>query len=103
MEKLTAENFEKEIANGVVLVDFYATWCGPCKMLAPILEQAAEAIGNKAKLFKADVDEVEAIARKFGIMSVPTMIVFKNGQEVDKMVGLRMKKQIVDAIDNCVG
>ena len=99
MEKLTNETFEKEISNGVVLVDFFATWCGPCKMLTPIIEQATTEIGDKAKIFKADVDEVEAIARKLGIMSVPTMILFKNGQEVNKLVGLRTKTQIIEAIN----
>ena len=81
-----------------VLVDFFATWCGPCRMLAPTLEQI-EAEGNGSyEIVKVDVDESQELARKFGIMSVPTMIIFKDGQEMEKMVELRSKSMIVDTL-----
>ena len=96
---LTSENFEKEVKDGVVLIDFFATWCGPCKMLAPIIEQVKTQVSSKVKIFKMDVDEAGEIAQKLGIMSVPTMIIFKDGVEKERMIGLRQQHQIVDAIN----
>ncbi|MEG1499878.1 MAG: thioredoxin [Clostridia bacterium] len=83
-----------------VLVDFFATWCGPCKMLAPILESAAKELGDSCDIFKMDIDENMELAREYGIMSVPTMIVFKNGEIKEKLVGLRQKNQIVEMLKN---
>ena len=104
MEKLTNENFEEKVLgnNKVVLVDFFATWCGPCKMLTPILEQVSENADGKFEVFKVDVDECFEVAKQYGIMSVPTMIVFKNGEIADKMVGLRSKKDIEEAITKLI-
>lgn len=96
---LTSENFEKEIKNGVTLIDFFATWCGPCKMLSPIVENVSVQVADKAKVFKMDVDEAGEIAQKLGIMSVPTMIIFKDGVEKERLIGLRQQQQIVDAIN----
>ncbi|MEG1751556.1 MAG: thioredoxin [Clostridia bacterium] len=96
MEILSQENFEEKIKDGVVLVDFFATWCGPCKMLSPILEQASKE--TTAKIFKVDVDACYDIAKSFGIMSVPTMILFKDGKIFEKIIGLRQKQQILDLI-----
>ncbi len=86
---LTAENFKSTIQNAEkpVLVDFFADWCMPCKMFAPILEKVAEKIDDGAIIAKANIDEVEAIAMEYGVMSVPTVIVFKNGEEVRRNVG----------------
>ena len=89
MEVLNAKNFDKAIRSGVVVVDFFATWCGPCKMMGPILEEVEEDLKGKAKFYKVDVDESESIARKFGIMSIPTIMVFENGEEREKHIGLR--------------
>ena len=83
---------------GLVLVDFFATWCGPCKMLTPILEDVAKE--NLADIYKVDVDECFDLSKSLGIMSVPTMILYKDGEIVEKMVGLRQKKQIIDTIKN---
>ena len=96
---IKSDEFQKSIEKGVVLVDFFATWCGPCKMLAPILENAEKEIGDKAKIFKMDVDEAGDIAQSFGIMSVPTMIIFKDGKEVERLIGLRQQHQIIEAIN----
>ena len=96
---IKSDEFQKSIEKGVVLVDFFATWCGPCKMLAPILENAEKEIGDKAKIFKMDVDEAGDIAQSFGIMSVPTMIIFKDGKEAERLIGLRQQHQIIEAIN----
>lgn len=95
---IKSNEFENAIKEGVVLIDFFATWCGPCKMLAPILEKVQEEVKGQAKVFKLDVDEAGDIAQKFGIMSVPTMIIFKDGEEKQRLIGLRQQNQIVDAI-----
>ena len=89
------ENFESEVlsSKGVVLVDFWAAWCGPCKMIAPILDEVAEDMPN-VKITKVNVDEEQELAAKYGIRSIPTLIVFKNGEKVDQMVGVMPKAAI---------
>ena len=86
MEYINSENFDKEIENGKVLVDFYADWCGPCRMLGPILEEFSKTTDISVK--KINVDNNPDIARKYGVMSIPTLILFENGKEVKKTVGL---------------
>ncbi len=95
------ENFENDVLKNekVVLVDFFATWCGPCKMLSPVLDQVSEE-SDKAVIAKLDIDESLDIAKEYNVMSVPTMIIFKEGKEVDRLVGLRQKSQILEAINN---
>lgn len=90
---LTNDNFEIEIQDGVCVVDFFATWCGPCKMLAPVFEELSGEMEG-AKFFKVDVDQALDVARKFAITTVPTMIIFKDGQPVDKMIGFLPKEHI---------
>ena len=81
---LTEENFDRVLKdNAVVAVDFWATWCGPCKMLAPVIEELASDFDGKAVIGKVDVDENESLAMRFGIMSIPTVLIFKNGEMVD--------------------
>ena len=80
-----------------VLLDFYADWCGPCRMLAPTLEEISSE-RNNVKIVKVNVDEAEKVAQQFGIMSIPTLMVFKNGKEVSKKVGLCSKEEIMDMI-----
>lgn len=82
----------------VVLVDFFATWCGPCRMLSPILEEVSEEANGEYEIVKVDVDESYDLAKKFGIMSVPTMIIFQDGVEAEKIIGLRSKDDIVETI-----
>lgn len=82
----------------VVLVDFFATWCGPCRMLSPILEEVSEVANGEYEIVKVDVDESYDLAKKFGIMSVPTMIIFQDGVEAEKIIGLRSKDDIVETI-----
>ena len=98
MLKLDDENFEETIELGVTLVDFYADWCGPCRMLAPVLEQVAADLGAKARVCKLDIDKSHKIAGTHHVTSVPTMILFKNGKEVNRLVGLREAKEVIEFI-----
>lgn len=99
---LTDENFEKEVVNGkgLTLVDFWATWCPPCRMLGPIIEEVANEVGDKYKIVKVDVDQANETASKYGIMSVPTMVIFKEGKEIERLVGARPKEEIITILEN---
>ena len=98
-EILTVEEFNNEINSGVpVLVDFYANWCGPCKMQAPILHEFQEEVGEKVSVIKIDVDQNPSIARDFGILSIPTLLVFKDGELKEKKVGLSTKAQLSEML-----
>jgi thioredoxin 1 len=98
IKHLTDDNFEKEIGKGVTLVDFHANWCGPCRMLAPVLEEVAKEVKGKAAIGKVDIDSEQNVASKFQITSVPTMILFKNGKEVNRLIGLRNAEAVKDFI-----
>lgn len=93
------QSFTNEVeGQGTVLVDFWAPWCGPCKMIAPVLEDLDKEVGDKLKIAKVNVDDNPESASRFGVMSIPTLIVFKNGEPVDKIVGFQSK----DALKNVV-
>ena len=95
--QITSEDmFKEEVINSEkpVLVDFFATWCGPCRMLSPIVEQVAEENAEKVKVVKVDTDELTSVAQKYGIMIIPTLMLFKNGDAVDQKVGVRPKSEI---------
>lgn len=99
---ITDQNFDQEVlkANIPVLVDFYADWCGPCKMMAPIIEELIEEMKNEnIKIFKMNVDEQPQTAEKFGIMSIPTTMLFKDGQEKERLVGLQSKETLKEIIN----
>ncbi len=98
MKHFTDANFNDEVKSGVTLVDFHANWCGPCRMLAPVLEQVAKEIKGKASIGKVDIDAEQKTASRFQITSVPTMILFKDGKEVNRLVGLRNAEAIKDFI-----
>ena len=104
IEQVSEANFEQVIkSKPVVMIDFFANWCGPCKMLSPILEQIVTGGEVDVTIAKLDIDESLEIAKQFGVMSVPTMIIFKNGDEVERLVGLKQKSQIVELLKNYIG
>ena len=96
--KLSLENFEKEVLKSEkpVLVDFYADWCGPCNAMAPVIEELATELDWKAKVGKINVDENSDIAVEYNIMSIPTLIIFQNGKEEKRLVGLRDKEELLN-------
>ena len=98
--ELTEKNFDTEVTNSAspVLVDFWAEWCGPCKMLSPIVDELAKDLQGKLKVAKVNVDNEGNLAAKFNIMSIPTLLVFKNGQVVNQIVGAMPKAQLLAKI-----
>jgi thioredoxin 1 len=94
VKELTDDSFKKETEKGVVLVDFNAIWCGPCRMLSPIIEEIAKEMEGKVKVAKLDIDSHQKVAAEYQVTSVPTLILFKDGKEVNRMVGLRDKEEI---------
>lgn len=90
-------NFNELISNGKILVDFFATWCGPCKMLSLILEEISSDRSD-TKIIKVDVDECQSLAKQFGVMSIPTLILMENGQIKDKKIGFQSKEEIIEWI-----
>lgn len=93
---ITVANFEQTVSNSnvPVLVDFWATWCGPCKMLSPIVDEVAEETNGEFVVGKVNVDEEKELAKRFKVMSIPTLIVFKNGEEINRSVGYIEKDQV---------
>ncbi len=98
---ITGANFEKEVKNATcpVLIDFWATWCGPCRMLAPVIEELAEQYDGRVTVGKVDVDEEPALAAQFGVSSIPTVVLIKDGKTVETLVGYRPKAAFETAID----
>lgn len=95
---LTKDNFDSIISSGLVLVDFWATWCGPCRMQAPILEELDNELNGKVKICKLDVDDHPDIAKRFGVFSIPTMIIFRDGNQIDKCVGVHTAQQLMEKL-----
>ena len=101
VQVFTTENFDSEVLKSdiPVLVDFYADWCGPCKMMAPVVEKIDVEYGGKVKVGKINVDENPEIAGNYGVMTIPTIMVIKGGQVVEKTIGVQPKKALTNAID----
>lgn len=98
---LTQENFAQEVLQspGPVLVDFWAEWCGPCKMIAPLLDELADEYDGKVKIGKVNVDEQQSLAAEYGVRAIPTLLVFQNGQVADQIVGARSKRDFKASLD----
>ncbi len=98
--KITDSNFEVEIKESKLpaMVDFYADWCGPCKMMAPLVEQLAETYGEKCKIGKCNIDENPVLQKEFKVMSIPTFVFFKDGKAVDTLMGVVSKNELEDKI-----
>jgi thioredoxin 1 len=99
---ITDSDFPTTVKEGVTLVDFWAPWCGPCKMIAPVLDELAGELQGKAKIVKINVDDNPEVAGQFGIMSIPTLILFKNGEPVNKLVGGQPKPQLKAFIESAL-
>jgi len=97
--KFSEDNFNKEIASGVTLVDFYADWCGPCRMLSPVLESVAKHFEGRARVAKLDIDHAQRVSSTYQVTSVPTMILFKDGKEEGRIVGLKDAEAIGEFIE----
>lgn len=98
VRELTDQNFEQETNSGLTLVDFWATWCGPCRMQSPVIDELNEESDGSVDYFKMDVDANQATPSKFGIMSIPTLLVIKDGEVVDKLIGYHSKEQIEETL-----
>ena len=100
VKQITTQDFETEVMNSSlpVLVDFYADWCGPCKMISPIVDSLSEELAGKVKFCKLNIDENTEIATKYSVMSIPTLIVFKDGTQAAKTIGLGSKEALSDMI-----
>lgn len=96
---LNDKNFSKQIDRGIVLVDFWAPWCGPCKMIAPVVSELAEQFEGKARIGKLNVDENKVTAAEYGVRSIPTLILFKDGEPVKQFVGVKPKSAFAKAIE----
>jgi thioredoxin 1 len=101
VKEVTDQDFEAEVlqAGGPVLVDFWAPWCGPCRMIAPLVEELAAENGASLKVTKINIDDSPQIAANYGISSIPTLMIFKNGEVADRFVGVQPKKRLQDAIE----
>ncbi|AKJ63587.1 thioredoxin [Kiritimatiella glycovorans] len=100
IKDLNGENFDQAVNSGVALVDFWAPWCGPCKMQTPILESLADKVGDEVTLAKVNVDEGPEIAARYGVRSIPTLIVFKDGEVAQQFVGVKQEAELKQAIES---
>lgn len=102
VKKINSNEFENAVSNGIAVVDFSATWCGPCKMLAPVLDEISEEFDGKINFFNVDCDENGDLAEKFGVMSIPAIVVLKDGEKQDMAVGFQPKQNLKEFFEKYV-
>ena len=98
VKHLSSANFEELTSKGLVLIDFWATWCGPCRMLGPVLDQVAAEMGDEAVIAKINIDEEQDLAVKFGVRSIPAMFILKDGEIIESFVGVKDKSTLVNSL-----
>jgi len=98
VKHLTSANFEESTSKGLVLIDFWAPWCGPCRMLGPVLDQVADEMGDEAVVGKINIDEEQDLAVKFGVRSIPAIFILKDGEVVESFVGVKDKSTLVNSL-----
>jgi thioredoxin 1 len=103
MKEINESEFSDKTSTGLVLIDFGAEWCGPCKTLLPILEKVSKDFDGKMSIYSVDIDRSPSLAARHGVMSVPTMLVFKDGKQIDRMVGLLPERELKKRIDSHLG
>jgi thioredoxin 1 len=96
---LTDKNFAQQTGRGTAMVDFWASWCMPCKLMAPILNDVAEEMGDQVTIGKVNIEEYQSVAQKYAVRNIPTLIIFKNGKEVDRIVGVKQKDFLVNKLN----
>jgi thioredoxin 1 len=102
VQHITDDQFQTTVSQGVTLVDFWAPWCGPCRMIAPILDELAGELKGKARIVKINVDENPQVAGQFGVMSIPTLLLFKDGKKVDQKIGGQAKPALKSFIEQAI-
>jgi thioredoxin 1 len=102
VKHLNSENFDLETSKGVALIDFWAEWCGPCKMLGPVLEEVAKEVGNDAVIAKVNVDEAQELAMKYAVRSIPAIFILKDGKMIQQFIGVQSKQALVNAVKDAL-
>ncbi len=102
VKHLNSENFDAETSKGVALIDFWAEWCGPCKMLGPVLEEVVKEVGDAAVIAKINVDEAQELAMKYAVRSIPAIFILKDGKTIQQFIGIQSKQVLVNAVKDAL-